>query len=126
VNLYKLVAGAVSAINPRVVATIQKSTGYTTNADGSRTPIYAAPVPVRAQKQALQYNDIVQTDGLNLQGERCALYISGNWEGVVRSDGVGGDIITMPDGSVWIVAVVLENWGDAKGWTKVAATKQVS
>jgi len=107
-----------------VTVTIQASAGYTTDPDGSRVPAYADPVSIQAQVQALQYNDIQQIDGLNIQGERRAIYLNGDWNGVVRADQKGGDIITLPDGSVWIVAFVFENWSGTDGWVKVCATRQ--
>ena len=123
-NLHALVTNVISTINPIVTVSIQRSTGYTTSSDGSRVPFYAAPVAAQAQIQALQYNDIVQIDGLNIQGERRAIYLNGNWEGVIRADQKGGDLITFPDGSVWIVAFVFENWADRDGWVKIAVTRQ--
>jgi hypothetical protein len=123
-NLHQIVSGAVSAVNPFITVTIQASAGYTTNADGSRSPAYAAPVSIQAQRQALQYNDLVQLDGLNITGTRCKLYLNGNWNGVVRPDQKGGDLITMPDGSVWLVAFVAENWSDVDGWASVVCTLQ--
>ena len=123
-NLHNLVAGAVSAINPAITASIQRSTGYVTAADGTRTPSYAAAVSVQAQVQALEYNDMVQLSGLNIQGEKRAMYLNGNWEGVSRPDRRGGDLITLPDGSVWLVVQVLENWASQDGWVKVAVTRQ--
>lgn len=125
-NLHSIVAPYVAAVNPWVTATLRRSTGYTTNADGSRTPTYASARAVWVQMQALQYNDIAQVDGLNLEGERRAFYLNGNWDGVERADNRGGDLITLADGSVWLVALVLENWAFADGWVKVAATRQVS
>jgi hypothetical protein len=44
--------------------------------------------------------------------------------GVSRPDGKGGDLITLPDGTVWLTAMVLENWGFMDGWTKLAIVKQ--
>lgn len=123
-NLHSIVRTAIGAVNPEIIVSVQRSTGSTTNAAGHRVPTYADPVEVRAQKQSLQYNDLVQLDGLNIQGKRAALYIEGNWEGVVRTDGKGGDLITMCDGSVWLVALVLEDWGGREGWVKVAITLQ--
>lgn len=123
-NLHAIVSGAVAAVNPFVTATIQRSTGYTTAPGGRRTPTYAAPVTVQVQVQALQYNDIQQVDGLNIEGERRAMYINGDWEGLLRDDRKGGDLITLPDGTVWLVALVLENWAGTDGWVKVAVTRQ--
>jgi hypothetical protein len=124
VNLNSIVGGCVAAVNPWVIATIQASAGYAAGPDGTQAPAYAAPVPIQAQVQSLQYNDIVQLDSLNIQGERRAMYLNGDWEGIVRADQKGGDLITLPDGSVWLVALVLENWSDTGGWVKVAVTMQ--
>lgn len=123
-NLHSIVAPIISIINPPVSGTISPSQGYTTNADGTRSPSYGAPVPVVIQKQPLQYNDIVMTDGLNLQGERCKMYLKGNWNGIIRADQRGGDLITLADGTLWLVAVQAENWSDASGWTAIIATRQ--
>jgi hypothetical protein len=123
-NLHGIVAPIVAAINPWVTASVQKSQGYTTEADGDRIPTYSDPVDVQAQKQPLGYRDLIQVDGLNLNGEKCALYITGDYQAVVRSSQEGGDLFTLPDGSVWLVVMQLENWHMTSGWVKVAAVKQ--
>lgn len=123
-NLHNIASAHIAVVNPPVTATIRESQGYQTGDDGSRTPAYADPVEVQIQVQALQYNDLVQIDGLNIQGEARAMYINGNWQGTVRDDQSGGDLITLPDTSVWLVARVLENWSDADGWVKVCAVRQ--
>ena len=123
-NLHSIVGPYVAAVNPWIEITIQPSAGYTTNDDGTRVPAYGSAVAAQAQMQALQYNDIAQLDSLQIQGNRRALYINGNWDGIVRADQKGGDLITLPDGSVWLVALVLENWSDVDGFVKVAITLQ--
>ena len=124
-NLHAIAGPIIAMVNPWVTAMISVSTGYTTNQDGTRTPAYATPIPVAVQKQPMTYTDLIQTDGLNLQGEKCALYVEGNFDGVVRQDGTGGDLITLPSGSTWLVVQVLENWSEQDGWTKVAAVRQM-
>ena len=79
---------------------------------------------VEAQVQALTFRDITMVEGLNLQGDRLAIYFNGRVEGLVRPDRRGGDLVTMPDGSVWLVAMVLEGWSRSANWTKVAVTLQ--
>ena len=123
-NLHAIAGNYVSAVNPWMTATIQMSNGYTTAADGSRTPAYKPAQSVQAQIQAMTYNDLVQTSGLNIQGEKRAMYLNGNWAGVVRQDKKGGDLITLTDGSVWLVTLVLENWQFNDGWVKVAVVRQ--
>lgn len=120
-NLHGIVKGAVAAVNPRTPLSLQRSTGYATGPDGGRIPVYAAPVQVFGQVQALTFRDIQQADSLNLQGTRRAVYLDGHWDGLVRTTKKGGDLVTFPDGSVWLIAIVLEHWPD---WVKVAVTLQ--
>jgi hypothetical protein len=76
---------------------------------------------IYGQVQALTYQDIRQIESLNLQGTRRAVYFDGPIYGLVRADKKGGDLVTMPDGTVWLVALVLEIW---PGWSKAAVTRQ--
>ena len=125
-NLHQIVSGAISNVNPFITATLQQSTGYTTNADGTRVPGYAAPITTSIQVQALEYNDIAQLDGLNIQGTRRKVYLNGQWAGVIRADQKGGDLLTFPEvpGSapqVWLVVFVFEQWPD---WVSLCVTLQ--
>lgn len=120
-NLNRVAAGVIPAVNPRLQLQLQRSTGYGTGPDGTQIPKYNAPITVWGQVQALSFRDIQQLQGLSLQGTRKAVYLDGRWDGLVRSEKKGGDLIIFPDRSTWLVAFVLENWHD---WTKVAATLQ--
>ena len=98
-NLHGIVAPAIAAVNPFVLATLKRSTGYTTADDGTRTPRYTDAPDISVQVQALSYSDLQQT---------------------------GGDLFvfpvgTLPEGTTWLVAYVLEEWAD---WYKVAITLQ--
>ena len=124
-NLHAVVTPAISAVNPPIPASIQVSTGYSTAADGSRAPTYAAAVTGSAQVQALSYQDLKQIDGLNLNGTRCAIYFTGQFNSVSRPTGQGGDIITIASGAyagTWLIAYVAEQWPD---WGKYICTQQV-
>ncbi len=123
-NLHQIASQYTSAVNPWITATIQVSTGFTTDANFIRVPSYAAPVSAQVQMQSLTYNDLKQIDGLNLQGERRAMYLNGGWDGIVRQDQKGGDLITLPNGTVWLVAMVLEDWSDLNNWVKLCVTRQ--
>jgi hypothetical protein len=123
-NLHGIVSNAIGAVNPQVMVSVQVSTGNTTNPDGSETPTYAAPVTILAQVQPLSWRDIWQIEGLNLQGTRKAIYLNGQVDGLVRALNKGGDLITFPDGSVWLVALILEGFNLTAGWTKAAITLQ--
>ncbi|MEI7296600.1 hypothetical protein WCQ02_31040 [Paraburkholderia tropica] len=123
-NLNNIVSPIVAAINDWVSVSIQPSEGYTTNPDGSRGPKYGASIEMFAQIQPLLYRDLVQIDGLNLNGEKRAMYVNGDYQAIVRSSKEGGDLVTIQDGSVWLVVQQLENWSMEGGWVKVAIVKQ--
>jgi hypothetical protein len=123
-NLNAIVGPACGAVNDWVTAWMQQSQGYTTNADGSRVPAYGQATPMQVQLQALQYNDLMQVSGLNITGIRHAMYINGSWEAVVRSQQEGGDLVTLADGSVWLIVFLFENWARTGQWSKVCITLQ--
>lgn len=130
-NLQQITSAFVSAVNPMVPVTLSISMGtYTTNADFSKTPNYTIVTGVMAQVQSLQYRDLLQADGMNLSGTRRSIYLTGDVEGIVRVSGKGGDLITTPNGNVWLVAFVAESWlndsgnDSPVGWCRVVATLQ--
>lgn len=129
-NLHGIAGAYVSAVNPAVACSVQISTGTTTDSSYKRSPSYAAPITVEGQVQPMTYRDLQQVDALNLQGTKRSIYLTGNVQGLVRKDNKGGDLITMPNGDVWLVVMVLEDWlhdaGDPNepGWVKVAAVLQ--
>lgn len=110
----------VTTVNPDVSVTVRVSTGYTIGAGRKQAPTYAADVVGVAQVQALSGRDLRQIDGLNLQGTLKSIYLRGKLAGVVRPDGVGGDLI-QHDGHWWLVVHILENWPD---WTKAVICLQ--
>lgn len=122
-NLHNIASGYISAVNPWIAGTYKQSTGYTTLDDGSRVPTYAT-TSVQIQMQALTYRDLTQISGLNINGEARAMYCTGDFEGVNRSVNRGGDVIILPDSSVWLIVHVLENWSTTSGWTKFAVVRQ--
>lgn len=77
-----------------------------------------------AQVQALSGHDLRQIEGLNLQGTLRAIYVSGSLQGVVRPLMLGGDLVILPDGTVWLVTVVGEPWMTSAFWTKAILTLQ--
>jgi hypothetical protein len=123
-NLHSIVSAAVGAVNPRVPVAVQVSTGNKTNPNGTVVPTYAPPVTVLAQLQPVSFRDIQQIEHLNLQGTRKVIYINGRIEGLVRELNDGGDLVTTPDGTVWLVAMILEGFSPTAGWTKAAITRQ--
>jgi len=125
VNLHQRVSGIISRVNPMLTVTVRHATGVTQNADFTRVPTYSTTTML-GQVQALTSAELAQVDGLNIQGEKLAIYVNGNLEGVSRPDNAGGDLVTLPDGSVWLVTIMLENWNRMDGWTKAAIVRQPS
>lgn len=123
-NLNAIVGPIVGSVNDWVTIAIQPSQGYNTAPDGDREPAYGPTQFVLAQMQALTYTDLTQVSGLNITGERRAIYVNGDYQGVVRSSQEGGDIVTLPDGTVWLLVYQLENWHTTGGWVKFVITKQ--
>ena len=119
-NLHAIAGPVIAAVNPFVTVSVQQSTGYTTAADGTRSPTYTT-ISVSAQVQPLSFSDIQHADALNIQGSRRKVYVNGALNGLVRFQMKGGDLVTLPDGSVWIVAFVSEQWPD---WVSVVVTLQ--
>jgi len=122
VRLRAVTAPAVAAVNPRIVVSIRRSIGYTTASDGAQVPEYEVVANVRAQMQALSNDELKQVEGMNLQGNKQAMYLNGEWSGIVRADRLGGDLVALPDGTEWLVVTVLENWPN---WTKLALCQQL-
>lgn len=127
-NLHALAVGQISAVNPQVPANVRVSNGtYATAADGQRTPNYDLVEGVPAQVQSLTYKDLAQLDGINMNGVKRAIYLFGQYDGVVRPKLKGGDLIDiavpLPNAGTWLVALVLESWPGC-GWCKVAVTLQ--
>lgn len=118
-NLHQLASGAIGIVNPFREVTIKRSTGYVTNADGSRASTYAT-LSGPAQIQDLSTDDLRQFEGLNLQGSHKVVYLNGSWAGAVRSASTGGDVFLFDD-CEWLVTTVAEQWPD---WAKVIVTMQ--
>lgn len=120
-NLHGIVRGAIGAVNPDTVCTVYLSAGYSTAADGSRTPAYSVLSGIRVQVQALDGPDLKQIEGLNISSLVRGMYFYGDYESIVRKASKGGDLIWWA-GSAWKIVKVLETWPD---WCHVAVTQQL-
>lgn len=118
-NVRQLAAEATGAVNTPVAVTIESSTGYTTNADGTQAPTYTT-IQTTGSVQALTGKDIERLNGLNVQGVLSKIYLNGNYEGLFRVTGKGGDLIKY-GGQTYLVASVMERWAD---WCCLALTLQ--
>jgi hypothetical protein len=122
-NLHGVVMGAIGAVNPFLVVSVKRSTGFTT-VNFKQVPAYASPVNMMAQVQPLTFKDLQQLDGINVNGAQKAIYINGSVAGVNRANMTGGDLVTLPDSTLWLVTLVLEGYSLTAGWTKAAITQQ--
>ncbi len=120
-NLHGIVSSAIGAVNPPAQVSIQVSSGYTTNLDGTQVPAYSV-LNTTAQVQALTGQDLKKLDSLNVQGVTQKAYLTGDFEGVFRVLGKGGDLITIGN-YTYLVSAVLERWPD---WVCVALRLQVN
>ncbi len=77
-----------------------------------------------AQLQPLSSRDLQQLEGQNLGGQKQAIYLNGDINGVVRIALKGGDLVELADGTTWLVNQQLEGFNMTSGWTKAALTLQ--
>jgi hypothetical protein len=115
-----MVSSAIGIVNPPIIGTLKVSTGYTTNADGTRAPTYQIINGVPLQVQALSTGQMMHTDALNIQGVLRTVFLNGNIEGLDRALQKGGDILVF-DGQEWLV-VETQVW--PSGWTSVTVRQQ--
>lgn len=118
-NLHSIANGAISAVNPNVLAVLKQSTGYLTMPDGERVPQYSATYG-GIQLQPMSSTDLRRDNFVNIQGVMKSAYLDGNWSAIIRSSIKSGDVFVI-DGHEWKVIAAPENWPD---WSKVALVLQ--
>ncbi len=121
-NLRGIANTVTQSINPNVSAEIYKYKSYGVADDGSTKPVFEDPVTMDVQKQAISQPDLQHADNINLQGKFASIYTNGNWCGMDRKRGQGGDIFVIGD-DTWLVVDVPEIWPD---WTRVIACLQTT
>lgn len=119
-NLHGIAASAIGAVNPFIQITVQQSTGYTVDANYKQVPTYTT-ITTTGQVQPLSATDTRRLLGMNIQNVTQAVYLNGNFEGVFRVLGKGGDLLVF-NGYTYLVNAVLERWPD---WCKVGVTMQL-
>lgn len=103
---------------------LQRSAGWDTASDGRTIPIYSPPQQASFQIQAATGDDLKQIDGLNIQGTHRGLYAYGDLAAVLRPAQVGGDLVILPDSTIWLMTMELEPWNGQ--WCKMAITRQMN
>lgn len=120
INVRSLANTVTSNINPNTLVTIRVSTGYTIGAGRKQVPTYEDTIG-NAQIQALDHGDLKKIEHLNLQGVIRSIYLTGPLHGIIRKEGVGGDLVLFGN-QTWLVSKILETWPT---WTKAVITLQV-
>lgn len=126
INVRAAANAAIQVVNPNIVATFYRSTGFVTSTSGKQTPTYATAVNVAIQAQAVSARDLKHLEGLNIEGVIRSVHMWGNTQGVVRPSQQGGDLLyfkDVPTGTlrVWKVVKVVETWPD---WSHVIVNMQ--
>lgn len=119
-NLHMMAKGAISIVNPMIEATLRKGTGYTTEDDGSRTPTFEETTG-DIQVQGISNEQLYYLDQQGFEGILKAVYLYGEWSGIVKTDNDGGDILLF-SGYEWLVVKVDEAWNGM--WSKVIVCQQ--
>ena len=127
-NLNAIAGSIVSAINPTITVSWQRSTGSTLNADYTRTPTFQT-TQIAVQEQPLSSNDLRLLDGLNIQGVTRKVYANVSLLGTDRLTQQGGDLLIFTDpvtsaAQTWLVTIVFETWDQAGPWSSVGLTLQ--
>lgn len=129
-NLHGTVRGAITSVNPDIIAPWIQSVAATVAVGGKQTPTYAAPLPVKMQVQAASGRELEHYDFQAAQGIFRSVYLYGLKNGVDRVEGKGGDLLQFPEvpkGTVrtWLVVAVPEPYSLTAHWCRVLVQLQL-
>lgn len=128
IDLRGIANAAIQVINPNLPITVSMPNGYAIDpATLFQVPVYTT-LQVEGNVQTLSSDDLSQIDGLNIEGTLRAVYLYGNFNGILRPDQQPNTVLrfsTNESGVTkvrdWNVFKVLEVWQD---WCKVAIVLQ--
>lgn len=128
INLRGIANSAIQQINANQLIKISAPNGWTVDPDTLlQKPSYTEHQAM-GNVQALSSDDLNQIAGLNQEGTLRAVYLYGNWGGVLRPEQLPNTVLkfsTNQSGIVaereWNVFKVLEEW---QTWCKVAVVLQ--
>lgn len=127
-NLHAEVRGAITSVQSDIPIIYKRSTGATTAAGGKQTPSYATDVTIQGQVQPVSGSDLRKFNFLQGQGIFKSVHCFGDIEGIVRSQGKGGDLLVFPQvpgaaSETWLIKAVAETWNT--GWCRVIVVLQL-
>lgn len=123
-NLFSIANAAIQVIDKNIPATWRKSTGWADNPNHTRTPQYE-DTEIEVSVQPLSSDDLQHVDGLNIQGEKRAIWMYGDVQAVGRSEERGGDLLVFEQhgkSQTWKVVQVVESCPE---WSHVIAVLQL-
>lgn len=126
VNLHGVVRGAITTIHPDLECLLYHAVGQV-NVKGKTKPVYLAPIPIKANFQALDADKLNHTEAKNdtPASEQVFLYSEKPYvTGQYRFNARTGDIIQRED-EYWLIVSILEDWS-IDGWCNVAVHRQVT
>ena len=121
-NLHNIVRPAITAINPDQQITIKVNKGNQHFAGGIVEPIFEE-ISTTAQVQPVPSSEIQFIDNYVSSNTYRNFYLNGEFSGLNRRKGTGGDIITW-NGFDWYIDSEPEPWNTV-GWTKVRGVQQL-
>ncbi len=77
-----------------------------------------------AQVQPLTGGALRRMDALNLQGSHRSIYFNADVKGIVRVGLKGGDLVILPDQSIWLINQLQEPWYSTAGLQHAVITLQ--
>jgi len=130
INLRGIANAAIQSINPNIPVSISVPNGYTIDPDTLiQIPAYTT-LAAFGNVQALSSDDLKQIDGLNQEGILRAVYLYGNFNGVLRPDNQPTTVLTFSTNESgvtkdrsWNVFRVFEAW---QTWCKVGVVLQTA
>ncbi|HGK4602797.1 TPA: hypothetical protein ACJ2UI_003446 [Yersinia enterocolitica] len=121
-NLHRIAKSAIGRINPFIDVIIRVSDGFEIGAGRKQAPKYLPDQTINIQLQPLSPGDLRHVDGMNLQGILKSIHVNGNFYGVNREKGIGGDLIII-GAETWLVIEPMELWPD---WCRLLVQLQVT
>lgn len=122
-NLNKLVSGILGSVTPLESIALFRCTGKINNR-AVITATYAPVVEMQAKVQSVGDEALKLIDRVGDNSKLLHFYLNGDWRGVFRPNGTGGDMI-YARGQWWLVTAVPEDFSHA-GWVCVRGTLQMS
>lgn len=122
-NLNSIVSGVISAVTPPEEVHIFRCTGQV-NVKGVVTAEYALGVKSMVQVRSVSDEVLALINRVGENTKHLHFYLNGDWRGIFRPDGTGGDFIYARN-EWWLITAVPEDFSRS-GWVCVRGTMQMT